>query len=394
MRPYTAYSTSWLLCVICLCGFDAAAQPGIAWSSYLGGSDQDHCESVAVDGDGNILVTGTTYSAGWVSGGWDATRDGQRDAFVAKLTSSGVHAWSSYLGGDGSDYGYGIAVDSEGNILVAGYTLSSAWVSGGWDTIYGGNNRSDGFVVKLAPWGGHVWSSYLGGNIGDHGYGVAVDSSGNVLVTGLTVSSDWVSGGWDTEHDGSLSTDGFVVKLTSTGDHVWSSYLGGGGPDEGYAITSDSADNILVTGETGSPHWVSGGWDTTRGNRRDGFVVKLAASGGHVWSSFLGGMGLDAATGIATDASGNILVTGQTGSAHWISGGWDTTFNGDYGEGEGEIHCSEGEGEWCVGPCFPGEGECRYDSDGFVVKLTSSGEHVWSSYLGGNHDDDGLGIAV
>jgi len=245
--------------------------PDVAWSSYLGGSSDDYGNDIAVDLAGNVLVTGLTTSTGWVSGGWDTSYNGGYDGFVVKLSPSGGHLWSTYLGGSSDDYGIGIAVDGQGNALVAGCTYSSGWVSGGWDTSY--NGGYDGFVVKLSPAGGHLWSTYLGGSGYDHGYGIAVDGQGNALVTGFTDSSGWVSGGWDTSYNG--GSDGFVVKLSPAGGHLWSSYLGGSFTEFGQGIAVDGQGNTLVAGFTYSSGWVSGGWDTSYNGGSDGFVVKI-----------------------------------------------------------------------------------------------------------------------
>ncbi len=344
--------------------------PGIAWSSYVGGPSVDWGSGVTVDAVGNVLVTGHTSSSGWVSGGWDTTLDGYYDAFVVKLTASGAHLWSTYVGGNRSDFGSGIAVDGSGNVFVTGRTESSGWLSGGWDTTYG--SIFDGFAVKLTPEGAFVWGSYLGGDDHDRGSGIAVDSSGNAVVTGYTRSSDWVSGGQNTTRN---ATDAFVVRLTAEGAHSWSTYVGGMGNDYGSGIAVDAVGSILVTGRTKASGWISGGWDTALDGSTDAFVVKLTSEGAHDWSSYLGGDESEHGAGIAVDSAGNVLVAGKTESSGWVSGGWDTTL-----EGGPQKDVTEGE-EWG-------------DIDGFVVKLTASGAHVWSTYLGGSDDESGNAIAV
>ncbi len=421
--------------------FSFVPETGVSWSSYLGGSGLDRGSGIALDDEGNVLVTGWTHSAGWISGGWDTSLPSYQDAFVVKLTPGGAHAWSSYLGGYGNDAGYGVAVDGAGNVLVTGGTHSSGWVSNGWDTTCEGGA---GFVVKLTPLGAHVWSSYLGGSGDEEGHGIAVDGAGNVLVTGYTTSMGWVSGGWDTAYEGgngwSYGRDAFVVRLSSSGAHVWSSYLGGGavdegevdgnGDDEGCGIAVDGAGNALVTGYTESSGWVSGGWDTvfdggSYGKGPDAFVAKFSPSGRHVWSSYLGGSEDDEGCGIAVDGAGNILLTGNTRSSGWVSGGWDTVFNGGLGEGFVAKLTSSGAHAWSS---YLGGGgykeSCAITVDGggnvlvtgltsssgwvsggwdttlegsydaFVVQLTSSGVHAWSSYLGGDDSDSGAGIVV
>ena len=339
-------------------GAELIIDPQLAWSTYLGGSDDDLGRGTAVDDAGNVYVTGWTGSSVWVSGGFDESYNGARDAFVAKLSPTGGHLWSTYLGGSEHEYGYDIAVDGAGNAYVTGWTDSSGWVSGGFDESY--NGARDAFVAKLSPTGDHVWSTYLGGGDRDNGYSIDVDANGNAYVTGETMSSGWVSGGFDATHDGGW--DAFVAKLSPTGSHLWSAYLGSGDRDFGSGIAVDGAGNAYVTGGTRSSAWVSGGFDTTHNGGWDAFAVKLNPTGGHLWSTYLGAGDWDQGIGIAVDGGGNVHVTGGTRSNGWVSGGFDTTHNGGW--------------------------------DAFIVKLSPTGDHLWSTYLGGADYDYGLDIAV
>jgi hypothetical protein len=268
--------------------------------------------------------TGSTTSPDWVSGGFDTSYNGADDIFVAKISPSGGHIWSTYLGGSSNDSGRGIAADAFGNVLVTGYTSSSGWVSGGFDTSFNGDR--DAVVIKLSSAGNHLWSTYLGGSSHEVGWGIAVDAGSNVLVTGQTHSSGWASGGFDTSQNG--DGDAFVGKISPSGGHIWSTYLGGSSGDVGYSIATDASGNALVTGWTGSSGWVSGGFDTSYNGGEDAFVAKINPSGGHIWSTYLGGSNDDSGLGIAVDATGNALVTGITFSSGWVSGGFDASFNG------------------------------------------------------------------
>ncbi|MBP8128700.1 MAG: SBBP repeat-containing protein [Candidatus Hydrogenedentes bacterium] len=400
-------------------GTYVAVSVDVEWSTYLGGTGDDLGYGIAVDSSGNCYATGFTASSGWVSGGWNTTLQGH-DGFVVKLSAAGAHLWSTYLGGTGSDYGRGIAVDSSGNCYATGYTGSSGWVSGGWNTSFGGGNY-DGFVVKLSTAGAHLWSTYLGGTGTDYGYGIAADASGNCYATGYTVSSGWVSGGWNTTYGG--VGDAYVVKLSTAGAHLWSTYLGGTGDDTGYGIAVDATGDCYATAYTNSAGWVSGGWNTTL-QGYDGFVVKLSAAGAHLWSTYLGGTSSDYGQGIAVDTSGNCYATGYTVSSGWVSGGWNTTLGGstdgfvvklstagahlwstylggtstDYGRGI----AADASGNCCAtgytgsSGWVSGSGDTTYGggNDGFVVKLSTAGAHLWSTYLGGTSTDYGYGIAV
>jgi hypothetical protein len=180
------------------------------WSTYLGGSNFDYGNGVAVDGEGWILVTGQTNSPGWVSGGYDTTHAGNDDAYVVKLSAAGGHHWSTYLGGSSFDIGHSIAVGSGETVVVGGETWSAGWTSGGFDTVLSGN--TDAFVARLTPGGAHLWSSYLGGGLNEYGYGIA--ASGTTIVSaGKTTSSGWTSGGYDTTHGGGTD-DGYVARIT------------------------------------------------------------------------------------------------------------------------------------------------------------------------------------
>jgi hypothetical protein len=332
----------------------------LLWSTFLGGSRDDRGHGVAADSSGNVLVTGTTDSFGWVWGGYDTNWDGEDDAFVAKLSASeGLTLWSSYLGGTLDDFGCDIAVDSLDNVVATGRTDSSGWVSGGFDTTH--NGGYDPFAVKLSSSGSHLWSTYLGGNGAEFGWAVAVNSLDEIVLAGGTRSSGWVSGGFDTSYNG--GGDPFVAKLSASGGHLWSTFLGGSGVDEAYDLALDPLGHALVTGTTGSSGWVSDGFDTSFNGYYDTFVVRLDSSGDRLWSTYLGGTGQDWGQGVATDSHGDVLVTGYSESGGWVSGGFDTTFNGG-----------------------------SYDA--FVAKLSASGDHRWSTYLGGSGWDWGKGIAV
>jgi len=349
--------------------------PSLAWQVSFGsdGYDCSGAAGVAVDGEDNVYVVGGTGAAGWVSGGFDTTLGGETDAFVAKLSKQGNLLWSTYLGGSEKDSGKAIAVHSSGDVMVTGITYSSGWVSGGLDTTFGGEH--DVFVVKLSGQGAHIWSTYLGGSGRDCGRGIALDAAGNALVTGETSSSGWTSGGFDTTHNGSM--DGFVVKLGPSCNHIWSTYFGGSSQDRGFDITLDKAANVYVTGDTRSSGWVSGGYDTSYNTERpgsfyDAFAMKLSNQGAHLWSTYLGGPSDEFAYGIAAEETGGVYVTGFTGSGLyatdcWVSGGYDT----DYGGGQ---------------------------YDGFVVKLSNQGAHLWSTYLGALdyqvEEDFGRDVAV
>jgi hypothetical protein len=358
------------------------------WATYLGGSKSwDWWEGgygIAVDSSGNAFVTGYTDSNDFIgasnNGGTNNSfKGGDYDAFVAKLTPSGTLSWATYLGGSGEDRGLGIAVDSSGNAFVTGDTGSSDFTGGSND---GGANNSkggwvDAFVAKLTSSGVLSWATYLGRSWYDHGVGIAVDSSGNVFVTG-GAGSGYFTGGSNNGgtnnsfKDGFTDTggydDAFVAKLTSSGLLSWATYLGGYCDEEGTAIAVDSSGNAFVTGWTRSNDLTGGSNEggtnnSFKGNGLDGFVAKLTSSGTLSWATYLGGAGY----GIAVDSAGNALVTGQTATGNFTGGSNNGGTNNSFKGG---------------------------DTDAFVAKLTSSGTLSWATYLGGSGNDEGCSIAA
>jgi hypothetical protein len=237
-----------------------------------------------VDSSGNAYVTGYTSSANFpTANAFQAAFGGLANAFVAKLNAAGsALAYSTYLGGSGFDYGQGIAVDSSSNAYVTGTTSSTNFpTASAFQATHDGPPPfgDDAFVTKLNAAGSAlVYSTYLGGNDDDEGYGIAVDSSGSAYVTGKTYSANFptanafqVAAGGD--------GDAFVTKLNATGSVlVYSTYLGGNDSDVAYGIAVDSSGNAYVTGYTSSANFPTAkALHAVYGGGTDAFVTKFPA---------------------------------------------------------------------------------------------------------------------
>jgi Bacterial Ig-like domain (group 3)/Beta-propeller repeat len=342
--------------------------PGLSYSTYLGGSAGDYGYGIAVDAAGNAYVTGLTASSNFPTAhALQATFGGYADAFVAKLNAAGsALLYSTYLGGSDYDVGHGIAADSAGNAYVTGDTSSTNFPTvNALQPVAGGNG--DAFVAKLSPDGSAlVYSTYLGGAGGDGGYGIAVDSAGNAYVTGGTSSTNFPTANALQPVPGG-NGDAFAAKLDATGAGlVYSTYLGGSGGDAGSGIAVDSAGNAYVTGGTSSTNFpTANALQPMPGGNGDTFVAKLDAAGtALVYSTYLGGTGEEAGFGIAVDSAGNTYVTGRTASPDFpMANPFQPTVGGSY--------------------------------DAFVTKLNATGTAlVYSTYLGGRGPDAGYGIGA
>lgn len=321
---------------------------GLVYSGYLGGTNNDVANGIAVDEAGNAYVTGITNSSpadGFpVLVGPDLTMNSGLDAFVAKIKADGSGlVYCGYIGGADTTFGRGIAVDGTGSAYVVGHTLSSETsfpVTGGPDLTY--NGGSDAYVAKVKSDGsGLDYCGYIGGTLQDEGYGVAVDKTGNAYVMGYTVSSQTdgfpVVVGPDVTHNGGW--DIFVSKIRPDGSgFVYSGFIGGAESEYyGYGIAVDDSGSAYVTGHTASTEAqgfpVSIGPDLTHNGSLDAFVAKVRSDGsGLDYCGYIGGSGGDYGYGIAVDGSGNAYLAGSTQSSETqgfpVTVGPDLTYNG------------------------------------------------------------------
>lgn len=304
------------------------AGTAIVYSTFLGGSDGEDGGTVAVDAAGNAYVVGSTYSTDFpILHALQAHNAGIADAFVAKIDPAGTAlVYSTYLGGSDYDFGDAIAIDPSGNAYLTGDTRSTNFPGTAASPIQssvapGGNYH--GWVTKIAAAGNAiVFSTYLGGNGTDDGYGIAVDGSRNVYVSGQTSSPNFVgaSGGPIQASIGG-SLDAFVTKIDASGTAiVYSTFLGGNGEDWGYEIALDSSRNAYVTGGTASSDFPKASASAIQshyaGGGEDAFVAKINAAGtAIVYSTYLGGSGDDSGVGIGVDSSGTAYVAGSTASS-------------------------------------------------------------------------------
>lgn len=219
--------------------------------------------------------------------------------------------YSTYLSGNSNASGEAITIDNSGSAYITGVALSGLPTTiGAYQTTSGGNG--DAFVIKLNMMGSDlVYGTYLGGNAGCHGRGIAVDNDGNAYIVGYVYSPDFPTtvGAYQTTLGGGF--DAFVVKLNTVGSRlVYSTYLGGSNNEAGRGIAIDSNNNAYVTGDTNSTNFpiTNGAYQTSFGSSdsftSDGFMIKLNATGNIlVYSTYLGGSSDDQGFGIAMDSS-------------------------------------------------------------------------------------------
>jgi len=320
--------------------------PVLAYSTYVGGSgsDGDMATAIAVDSSGAAYITGQTDSSNFplTSGTYqqadEATSSTAYNAFVTKLNAAGTAlVYSTYLGGSGNTEATGIAVDSSGDAYVTGHTFASNFpaTSGAFQTTSAASSTDYvAFVSKLNPAGTSlVYSTFLGGSgngsgTGDTTNGIALDSSNNAYVAGLTYSANFpvTSGAFQTTNQAAANaiSGGFVTKLNAAGSAlVYSTFLSGSGSghdgigDVAYAIAADKSGEAYVTGSTGSSNFpiTTGAYLTANPaaakTQTAAFVTKLNAAGtALLYSTYLGGSENASGSAIAVNASGDAYVAG------------------------------------------------------------------------------------
>ena len=275
--------------------------------------------------------------------------------------------YSTYVGGSGLDYAYGVAVDSIGNTYVVGGAESTNFpASGGLQTTLKG--AEDVFVMKINPSGSaKLYSTYLGGGGPDEGHGIAVDVQGNAYITGSAGSIDFpVKNAIQATQGG--SGDAFLAKLNATGSAlIYCTYLGGSGLDTASAVAVDATGSAYVTGSTFSTDFpTKDPFQSVKGAQQDAFVAKINPAGtAWVYATYLGGNNVDEGNGIAVDAAGNAYVAGYTASSDFpVQSPFQSLNAGN-------------------------------SVDAFVTKLNPAGSAlVYSTYLGGSATDYATAIAV
>lgn len=347
--------------------------PTIGYSTYLGGTDSDFSNAIAIDKSGNTYIVGYTESVNFPTNNPEQKSiSGKNDLFIAKLNPTGTSLiYSTYIGGSEDEFGNGISVDSNGNVYVAGYTFSKNFPIASPFQSQNGNTTpdsgGDAFVVKLNPQGSAlIYSTYLGGMGDDMATGIAVDSQSNVYITGITDSVNFpVTNPIQGKSSGGF--DAFVTKINAAGNSIgYSTYFGGSDNDFANAITIDKDNNVYIVGLTDSRNIpVTNALQPIIAGDSDGFIAKFDATGNSIsFATYLGGSNFDVITSIAVDSASNVYVTGLTNSEDF------SVVNPIQKSNAGSL-------------------------DVFVSKLNATGtSFVYSTYLGGADDEQANSIAV
>ena len=348
------------------------------WATYYGGTGDDGGGILALDGAGNVYMTGfTTSTAGIATSGafQNAHGGGLYDAFLAKFNGAGTLKWATYFGGNGKEFGWGLVADTSGNVYMGGQTGTVTGIAspGAYQDTIGDlvGATPDAFLAKFDSAGNRLWSTYYGSDDGDFGHKICLDILGNVYMTGITMSFTGMSttGAYQALNYGSY--DAFLVKFTSSCVQKWGTYFGGINEDQATTVATDHHGNVYIAGFTNSATNIAsasafqqfaGG---TAPGQYDGFLAKFDSAGAIRWSTYYGKDSSDFAYSVAIDDSDNVLMAGTTSSTAGMTtpGTWQEFYLGG-------------------------------SSDGFLVKFDSAGARKWCTYYGGTNTDQVTGMTM
>jgi hypothetical protein len=305
------------------------------WGTYYGQNGYDDATALAVDPNGDIVMAGVTDSFNYTfiatAGSHQAVFGGGYDAFLVRFTSGGVRLWGTYYGRGDRDFANAVAVTSDGDILMAGMTESTASIStaGSHQAAHGGS-VFDAFLVRFTSGGVREWGTYYGGSGRDEATSLAVAANGDIVMAGNTSSSTAIA---TTDSHQVLyggETDAFLVRFTSDGVRKWGTYYGGsgrvaefpGGSDRATALAVAANGDVVIAGYSESDNAIAtaGSHQAVRGEGyHDAFLARFTSGGVREWGTYYGGRWNDFARALAVAANGDIVMAGETWSNNAIA---------------------------------------------------------------------------
>jgi len=410
----------------------------LEFATFIGGTSSDVCRDMAIDASGSVYLTGETNSIAIPDKDLPTTtKNHGKEVFAIKLSNDGSELlYSKIWGGEGTDTGFGIAVDSGQNAHVTGYTLSNDFPTTLGAFIEEAPGTLNAFVTKLDSLGSDfVYSTFLGGSSREFGQFIAIDSGGNALAVGDTDSIDFpVTPGVIGPNNTSESYEIYLTKLNAMGtESIFSTYFGRSYSERVTGFDLDTSDNLYLAGYTTSPDFptTENAFDRTHNLFDELFVTKINGSGTLLdFSTFVAGFGGEDSIGITLDQQSNPIVVGNTSSVNFptTEGAFDSSFHRHYdiyvskvksdgtglifstfigGMGVDNVHgvaLDSLSNIYFTGrtsspdfPTTPGAFDENYNDfyDTYAAKLNRSGDSlIFSTFLGGSKSDEAKDIAV
>lgn len=425
--------------------------PEVEWFTFIGGNESDAFYAADTDADGNTYLGGYSISVNFPvsnnnSSYFQSVNYGSYisccgDMVITKINPQGQVLWSTFYGGTGGEFIYGLKVSKDQSVFATGNTYSVDFPLQNKPGAYFQSNYTggwDGVIIKFDAQGMLEWATYLGGSQDEYGHSIDQDTAGNIYLTGISSSNDWflnnLTGNYQqTQPAGGL--DAFIISFTLNGAYRWGTFLGGSDTDFGTSVSVSPSGKVYVTGYTRSddfPVFTTGKpLQIQRAGNFDTYLAEFDLWGNRVWITYYGGSDNDLAYSIATDNQDHVILTGYTasqnlplknagfffqsvnqgnydifisrfdnnGSLTWaslIGSSQEERFMGCYDhlavDSCGNMYMAFTTNS----PDLPAKSPCdesftsrpyQAQHDIYAMAFSSQGKLLWSSYLGGNGND-------
>jgi hypothetical protein len=342
----------------------------IQWVQWIDGTGTDYGYGIATDSLGNVYATGYAGSGPVTISGQSYTKPFiGPGAYIVKYNTEGAVQWVQWVDGAGTDYGYGIATDSLGNVYATGFVGTGTVTIGGQSYTKPSNAADNGaYIVKYNTTGDVQWVQWVDGVGGDQGMGIATDSLGNVYATGYVATATVTIGGQSyTKPTNSGDVGLYIVKYNTEGAVQWVQWIDGPGTDQGLGIATDSLGNVYATGYVGSltARITDASYTKQFGADLGAYIVKYNSIGAIQWVQWIDGNNSEQGQSIATDSLGNVYTTGYANTATVTIGGKTYTKPSN-----------------------------ATTMGAYIVKYNTVGAVKWVRWIDGASDDAGFGIAT
>lgn len=339
----------------------------IIWAKTFGGPEDDEANSIDVDSDGNVYVSGfysNSVDFDPNQGTYLQQSFGNTDAFILKLNSSGDFDWVITLGGASLDNAQSLAVDNNGNIMATGnYRYDAQIVNSSDTTAFNAILNADIFLLNISPEGDINWSESIDGGGFPESESISIDDSGNIYLTGNFIGTNADFDPSENTHSlyAEGQTDIFILKLTDSGEFIWAKRIGGILFDQVSSITNDINGNALLTGFFRSDVDFDPGngfYQISTGTNPAAFVLKLDSDGEFKWANSFESTSYESGHSIFTDITGSVYTAGS----------FHLTVDFDPGPESFNL-TSNGQ------------------ADLFIQKMDSTGDFIWAAKYGGEFGD-------
>lgn len=330
----------------------------LIWCSYFGTSGSDNAEKIAYSSDNSIVFCGHTdgLDLDTTSGCFQPINNGGNDCFLAKFSLAGAPIWITYFGASGGDFAYDIGTDSLNNIVIGGTSISPTLYTTSTSFQQNLSGATDAFIARFNSKGMLKFSTFYGGTSSEDIHAIAIDKDCNIVGVGGSFSPNLNTslGCYQSGYNGGMEV--YVIKLDSSGQRIFSTYIGSAGTDDAYGVCIDNLGYIYVSGQTNSPlfYTSTGAFQTIKSTGNDGYCLSLSPTGNMLWSTFLGGNNHDFMNGMHINKNKELILLLNSQSTNFpMLGIGNTTVNAG-------------------------------GADVVMVKMLTNGIPFWSAYLGGS----------